>query len=184
MSRKTRVRTISVPREDGFICSTCGAKGDCSDSIKDKTPFYWDKDEKKIICKKCDRRLCKKSELEEELEIPEIQQYGFWLRFASEHLIPCEKCQDRLHEKLMKTSLFLGGQQSIVLYKEKHRHINMRWRFHLEFLKATYVDFVPCDKCQKRLQEIWDTKELHIGNDMKPMVELWRKWEINEAEDK
>lgn len=188
MKRKTRVRTVSVPKEDGFICSKCGAKGDCGDSIKDKTPFYWDEKEKNIICKKCGRQLCKKSELEDELEVPEIQLYGFWLRFASEHFIPCEKCQDKLHKMLMSRQVAFYEPECITLelLEKKKKPV---WQFLLRFIQCGALSngevFRPCDECQKELTTIWTTKKLHIGNDIKPMVELWRKWDIvDEPEDK
>lgn len=124
-----RLKTISVSKEDGFVCGKCGAKGNCDDSkelaIKNKKAMYWDEkagEYGKIVCLKCGHLLETKEELEMELKVIEIQQYGFWLRLLSEHFRPCPSCQEKLHKLLL-------------------------------------------------------SKEMHIGNEEKPPIELWRLWE-------
>jgi len=191
--RKIRKRTISIPREDGFICGNCGSKGQCGDSMSGSSDkFYWDEDEKKIICKKCGRRLTTKKELEEDIIITEIQQYGFWLRFASEHFIPCSKCQDELHEMMMTEAVAMNNQGNITIESLRMKPMigdvqpRIIWCLVLRFLTCRMPDkiFRPCGKCQKRIQKIWANKELHIGNETKPMVELWRKWDDIEVANK
>lgn len=109
------------------------------------------------------------------------QQYGFWLRgFTSEHFIPCEKCQDELHEMLMTrkntqtVQIFFYEQSSIMLTM-----LSDEWQFQLDFLSAPNI-FKPCGECQKKLQDIWENKELHIGSEVKPPIELWRRMQTVE----
>lgn len=188
VKRKIRKRTISVPREDGFICSICKAKGNCSDKKNSTDPFFWDEDIKKITCVNCGNRLTTKKELEEDLIVTEIQQYGFWLRFASEHFIPCRKCQDELHEMMMTETVAMNNQGNITIESLRMKPMigdtrsRIIWCLVLRFLTCKIPDkiFRPCEKCQKRIQKIWKNKELHIGNETKPMVELWRKWDYIE----
>lgn len=126
MERQIRERTIEVVKEEGFICGKCNAKGNCADTkdiaIKDEVAFYWDKKEEKITCVKCGHQLTEKKELYDYIKVKEIQQYGFWLRFLSEHFVPCVDCQERIHKLII-------------------------------------------------------SKEMHIGSEEKPPVELWRRWE-------
>lgn len=180
VKRKTRIIKIWVPRENNFVCGECGARGDCGENeayaMENNLPFYWDDGEDCIMCRNA-HKLTTKEELEKQIPVKEIQQYGFWLRFVSEHFIPCDKCQDKLHEKLMNSQVAFYNNLYITLEKLKKG-----WQFILGFVQCGSLskgeDWIPCDKCQKELQEIWEDKELHIGNDVKPMVELWRKWEI------
>lgn len=175
--RKIRTKDMWLPREDGFICGRCNAKGDCVDSLEydlETTIFYWDDKEQKIICRKCGKWLTDKTELEEKVKIREIQTYGFWLRFASEHFIPCNKCQDKLHNILTKNKMtFLNSKCITMMEFPKKKH----WIFILWFLE-TSQSFTPCKKCQPKILKKIDEKELHIGSDGKPLVELWRKWDI------
>lgn len=61
-----------------------------------------------------------------------------------------------------------------------------QWRFLLRFLACGALSegevFIPCKKCQGEILKKFDEKELHIGSDGKPLVELWRKWDIIEEE--
>jgi len=195
---KTRKRTISVPKEDNFICGKCSTRGSC-DEKGSNTEFYWDEDEKKIICKKCGHRLTTEKELKDEILITEIQQYGFWLRFISEHFIPCKKCQEELDKifNLMWTRLTeetpndctidLGNPFCITLHILRNKNDLIEFRFTLAFVSPSPVDsytFVPCDEeCQGRLWRLFSEKEMHIGNDEKPLIELWRNWEYLEEPD-
>jgi len=123
--RLIRTKTISVPKESGFICGKCGATGDCADDREHALncpnkgqagfnfAFYWDKDageHGKIVCIKCNHWLETKKELETEIKVKEIQQYGFWLRFLSEHFIPCTNCQERIHELILQKETHLGSE--------------------------------------------------------------------------
>jgi Zn ribbon nucleic-acid-binding protein len=186
---RTRKRTIWVAKEDGFICGTCKAKGGCSDEKDSTEPFFWDDDAKKITCVKCGHQLTTKEELEDPLIIDEIQMYGFWLRFLSEHFIPCKTCQEkldkvfslsRLTKNIRVNSLKLQSPHCITLHISKNERDLEEFMFMLGFASENpllTLEFVPCDKCQGKLLKTFNSKEIHIGNDSKPLVELWRKWE-------
>jgi len=182
LKRKTRKRTQWFPKEDGYICGTCKAKGDCSDEKNSTEPFFWDEEAKKITCVKCGHQLTTKEELEDKFIVEEIQRYGFWLRFASEHFIPCKNCQEVLHKALFRrkaTWYINDDKMGVDLAISTYGNIcyfSFRW-----IEPALY--FTPCDNCIRKLRGIIKDKELHIGNDVKPPVELWRKWEHIE-EDK
>jgi len=109
------------------------------------------------------------------------QEYGFWLRFASEHFIPCSKCQDKLHEMLMTKPVAFHKPECITI-----ESIKDGFRFLLRFIEVSPPDqmFVPCKKCQRKLIKMWEIKELHVGNENKPMVELWRRWEIVDGKER
>jgi len=107
------------------------------------------------------------------------QQYGFWLRgFTSEHFIPCEQCQDILHEMMMTKKIAFVTQECITLETLKKKG-KLEWQFLLRFIACGSMSdgevFKPCDKCQETIQNIWENKELHIGSENKPPVELWRR---------
>jgi len=188
VKRKTRIRTEWIPRENNFICSDCNSKGGCGDNkqnaIKNKLPFFWDERYKKIVCL-CGHWLESKEELEEQVDIKEIQQYGFWLRFMSEHFIPCDKCQERLNNVLtLQTKMMLDFDNPCCItlraYKCEQNSLP-EFTFILSFVSPTTTTsyrFHVCDDCQGKLWHLFSKKELHIGNDTKPLVELWRKWEI------
>lgn len=176
MKRKTRTRYIWCAKEDGFICGKCGAIGGCGDDKNTKEKMFWDKDEEKITCK-CGHQLTTKNELEKKLKIREIHNYGFWLRFASAHFNLCEQCQDNLHNLLMGSNLKFYDSNCITLTKR-----NGEWVFRLNFVRCQNLlntkAFTVCKNCQFELGEIMIYNELHIGNDTKPMIELWRRWQI------
>lgn len=184
MKRQIRTRKIWLVREENFICGTCKAKGGCSDEKNSTEPFFWDENARKITCVKCGHQLTTKQELEEQVEIKEIQQYGFWLRFMSKHFIPCDKCQEKLNEILtLQTGMPLefGNPLCVSLYVYKIKKDVVGFYFVLSFVSptpTTSYHFVPCNDCQGKLRKLFIEKELHIGNEIKPMIELWRKWEI------
>lgn len=178
-----------LPRENNFYCINCKAKGGCSDEKGSKEPFFWDENAQKITCVNCSRQLTRRRELEEKVKIKEIHQYGFWLRFMSEHFIPCDKCQEELNEVLtLQHSSFKKGMTldfssplCVSLHAFKSRRDLPEFRFTLSFVSPTQTTsyhFAPCNDCQGKLWHIFSKKELHIGNENKPLVELWRKWEI------
>jgi len=119
------------------------------------------------------------------------QQYGFWLRgFVSEHFIPCEKCQDELHSLLFDDTIWgtvLPEKEPVELkieFSEKYYKNDKRVKFMLNFVfqrdkryrEGGYIQgFKPCEKCGAKLKMILLEKELHIGSETKPPVELWRK---------
>lgn len=179
MGRKTRIRTVSVPKEDNFWCSNCKATGACDD--KESAPFFYDEAQEEIVCRKCKNLLGKEEELNDKLRIKEIQVYGFWLRFASSHFNPCGKCQDKLHISLFEKS----GTWYIC---DKNFAVNLtvfggKCYFSFRWLeKAMY--FTPCKDCDKKLRTIIRRSELHIYNDVKPVIELWRVWDhLEEIDD-
>ena len=179
MKRKTRVRTEWLPKEDGFVCGKCKRTGDCAgdmlELVNSDAQFYWDEEQEKIICK-CEHKLTTKEELEEPVEFKEIQEYGFWIRFISDHFNPCYKCQDAIHTVLTKSgawyiidnkmdvNLTIFGDQCYFTFK--WLTINTR--------------FTPCPDCIKKLQTKIRTNELHMYNDTKPIIELWRRWDLIE----
>lgn len=124
-----RKRKLEVPKEENYTCKKCGKTTkkmaeSKEDALAKGVNIYWDEVKGKILCT-CGHWLGEREELYDFPEITEVQQYGFWLRFLSEHFIPCKHCQEEL-DKLLRN------------------------------------------------------KELHIGNDEKPLVELWRRWEMKE----
>ena len=125
----------------------------------------------------CGHWLGENDELYDYPEITEIQRYGFWLRFASEHHIPCDECQEKLHKMLTTSRLAFYISNCITLeeYPKKGD-----WRFLLRFLPNGEQTFTPCKNCQRYILKNIDKKELHIGTDEKPLVELWRQWEIKD----
>jgi len=182
-----RTRKVWVYRDEKFWCSVCKAEGKLSDEKKSTDPFFWDEDAEKITCVKCGHQLTSKKELEEEVEIKETQEYGLYLRFVSERFNPCKVCQEAIH-KQFKTHPYrldygyIKNQQIIDLLRG-WKESGGRWTLRLRFLNSA-EDIEFCKECSKRLDmTIYEAKELHIGNDVKPMVELWRKWEIVDEED-
>ena len=122
-----RKRKLEVPKEENFTCKKCGKTtmkmaDNRDDAIIKKVNIYYDEKQGKILCT-CGHWLGEQEELYNYPEITEIQQYGFWLRFLSEHFIPCVNCQGKIHKLVV-------------------------------------------------------SKEMHIGSEDKPPVELWRRWEI------
>lgn len=149
-----------------YICGTC------EKDFSPKGPHIWvvpsrvynEKKKTMFICDEC-----------AEAKVTYRQEYGFWLRgFASEHFIPCEKCQDKLHEMMMTMTVAFYTQECITI-ETVEANGKIVWQFLLRFLTSNKQVFRPCEECQKKLQKIWETKELHIGNENKPSVELWRK---------
>lgn len=113
------------------------------------------------------------------------QQYGFWLRgFVSEHFIPCEKCQDRLHAILFEASSWNTTCPPIELTvkfvdKEKKERVGFALKFVWKYMTIREggwtPTFYPCKKCAEKLKTTLLEKELHIGSEVKPPVELWRR---------
>lgn len=178
IKRRLRVRKEWLVKEE-FSCVKCGAK-DKDISWNDKNSDHpAGQPEEVLFCLKCGHKLTKKEELEEEIIFKEIQQYGFWLRgLMSEHFIPCEKCQDRLHEMMMTMTVAFYTQDCITIETLKKKD-ELVWQFRLRFLTCGGLSdkevFKPCEKCQKKLRKLWEIKNLHIGSEIKPPVELWRK---------
>ena len=206
VERKIRTRSIEVPKEKDYVCGKCSAKGDCADSYADAHKkhmvFYWDEtqgEHGKIICVKCGHWLETKEELYENLPVKEIQQYGFWIRFAKEHFIPCDICQDELHNLLFDKTIWTTIPEDKEMIKleirfaeDKYR-VDQKTEFKLNFvfkLDQSYrtggyvATFRICGDCQHKLEEILLDEELCIGNkDTEPAIELWRKWEYMEEPD-
>lgn len=52
--------------------------------------------------------------------------------------------------------------------------------FYLRFLRS---NFIPCRECQEKLAKLLATPEdLHLGDDNKPPVELWRRYDDTDDE--
>jgi len=118
----------------------------------------------RFVCYKCAHR-----------KTLQRQRYGFWLRFLSEHFIPCEECQDKLHELINTNEVDFHKEYNSITLIISEKENKLKARFKLGFLWRDSI-FTPCKLCQKKIVELWQTNELHIGNDIKPMVELWRDW--------
>lgn len=159
---------LGYKRTSTYVCGTCEKEFPC------KADYVWVVPAKSTI-KKMRMFICYECA---EAKVTYRQQYGFWLRgFVSEHFIPCEKCQDRLHEMMMTMTVAFYTQECITV--ETVPQEEMVWQFLLRFLTCGSLSnkevFRPCNECQKKLRTLWETKELHIGNENKPPVELWRK---------
>jgi len=49
------------------------------------------------------------------------------------------------------------------------------------WLRFVSEHFIPCKECQKKLLRIIrQASELHLGNDNKPPIELYKKYEIDD----
>jgi len=102
-------------------------------------------------------------------------EYGFYLRFCSENYIPCEKCQDELEKLILPVTTWIVDNTKITMHSIV-RDKKLVLGFLISWATAKY--FIPCDVCQERLEIIiMDAKEWHIGNDIKPPIELFRRWE-------
>lgn len=175
-----------------YICGTC------EQEFPRRTDYIWVvpakntiKREKMFICYEC-----------AEAKVTYRQQYGFWLRgFVSEHFIPCEKCQDELHNLLFNKTEWMTVPvekepvELEVKFREKHYRNEEIVRFTLNFVfyynksyrEGGYIQkFEPCDNCIAKLKKVMLVKELHIGSEIKPQIELWRKMNqlIPELDDK
>lgn len=159
---KERIRIVNIDR---YECPKC--HGD----------LHWDSGPRKYHCFKCNESFSQKIKV----PIVEVQRYGFWLRFVSEHFIPCDECQENLDKMINKYKIALYDPHCITIeeYPKKDN-----WRFLLRFFAVGSLSgkdiFTPCKQCQSRILKNFDEKEIHIGNDNKPLVELWRKWDIND----
>jgi len=124
----------------------------------------------------------------------EIQYYGFYLRFAKEVFIPCLDCQEELQRIIdSHTIRIIESSNKIILLRHDLERMDMERKttetayrnmiaFSLRFLRYDPT-FVPCYKCQKKLQKILENAELIIGNkDYEPMIEFFRKWRPLEEE--
>ena len=124
----------------------------------------------------------------------EIQYYGFYLRFAKEVFIPCLECQEELQRIIdSHTIRIIESSNKIILLRHDLERMDMKRKttetayrnmiaFSLRFLRYDPT-FVPCYKCQKKLQKILENAELIIGNkDYEPMIEFFRKWRPLEEE--
>ena len=57
--------------------------------------------------------------------------YSFYLRFLGEHFIPCDSCQDELHEFLYNSSKFIVGNNSYtpsVEFSRKFEIVDEAWK--------------------------------------------------------
>lgn len=166
---KERIKRISVDKEDVF-CPKCKSVDIDFDYLK---------------CEHCGYALGTEDVMEK-IDIVEVQEYGFWLRFMSEHFIPCEKCQEELSNIFEKVEeqLDFNNPNCVSLHFWKNYEQNqVECSFTLSFVSPTPTssyEYKPCKKCQKKILKKFSEKELHIGNDSKPLIELWRKWDIND----
>lgn len=147
----------------------------CEENFKGNGKFLWYHKEE-IICYKCvDGRVV------------EQMTYGFYLRFAHDHIRPCVECQSKLHNLLFGNTSYtwnFNDSVKISLHMETW-NISPTVSFSLGFLKENVlisVSFELCMKCsEKTFNMIQNASELTIGNkDYEPPVELWRRWEIND----
>jgi len=173
---KERIKWTWLDKEN-LSCIKCKAGND---------DIGWDENKKVLFCKKCGHKLTDKEELEERVPFVEVQQYGFWLRFISEHFIPCRKCQEELCGIFndIPNTLDLGNQNCITMHIwRNYDRSQLECSFTLSFVSpspTSSYEYKPCEKCQKKILVNFSDKEIHIGNDNKPMVELWRKWEVDD----
>lgn len=113
--------------------------------------------------------------------------YGFWLRFCHEHFIPCEKCQNELDEMMNGTKEVESSWVTQWVF-DSNVPIELFFtstmvKFTLNFLCSGTIansyrqDYELCKSCVETfITKIMNTDELHIGSEIKPPVELWRKW--------
>jgi len=114
----------------------------------------------------------------------EIQYYGFYLRFAKEAFIPCLMCQEKLQKIIDNHTIRIAETSNKITLLIQNTKDGDKMGFSLRFLRYDPV-FVPCYKCQRKLQKILEKAELIIGNkDYEPMIEFFRKWRPFDGERK
>lgn len=119
-----------------------------------------------------------------DVQFVEARRYGFWLRFAHEHFIPCDKCQDKLEDYLFNATIWAINNDKMTVdlvvsfpkvEEEPRCYFAFRW-----IEPAVY--WTPCKKCQEKLRDtIANANEMTVGNkDYRPPIELWRRWDIDD----
>lgn len=177
---KERIRRSWLTKDE-FSCSKCNASGKDIGWNDRNSKHPKGQPEDVLFCKKCGHELREKEELEELVAFVEYREFGFYLRFASGHFIPCRKCQEDLDKAFNTKGLRISAKNTLILERN-----DGEYTFVCAFIRAfprrpkvgAYL-LVPCKKCQKVLEGVIENKELHLGNDVKPPVEFWAKWKIN-----
>lgn len=100
----------------------------------------------------------------------EIDQIGFYLRFAHTHFVPCKQCQKKLIKQLKNAVWDLDAKRDDIGLL---RATENTFQFRIPFIDGY---FVPCENCQKELEKTIFEADLTISNnDYIPPIELYRK---------
>jgi len=120
--------------------------------------------EEGFICGKCGAKSEQLADSRDDASIKGIDLY--W--DEKEQVIACRKCGHQLTSKKE-------------LYNYPKIKEIQQYGFWLRFLSE---QFIPCPACQNRIHKLIISKEMHIGSEDKPPVELWRRWEMISVEKK
>jgi len=172
-----QISTGESARDFGFYA---GAKAkdrmekccECGRDFEIKNVYYSCKSGEGFFCPECIANV-----------IVEFLKYGFWLRFISEHFVPCTLCQEKLDELLRSNDWEISPEtMNVVLSIKKESAV-----FYLKWIDNCC--YVPCSECQKKIINLirnisrQDASNLHIGNkDYQPPIELWIDWVMDEEE--
>jgi hypothetical protein len=62
------------------------------------------------------------------------------------------------------------------------KSIGKEKRYYGFWLRFASAHFVPCEKCQEKLEKILENAEFHLGNkDFEPSVEFYQRWDVIDA---
>lgn len=109
-------------------------------------------------------------------------EYLFYLKFAQAEFTPCLKCQKDIAEHWTKVSIIDSGVQFALYGTTGNRMFESSG---LQLADKEHHDcydfrFIPCEKCQKELQEILDTAGLIFGNsEYTPTIRFERRWDFD-----
>lgn len=180
--RNIRSKEGTYSKQENFECPRCGTKTkelgiDLNEGIQLKKIYYNNMIDK-IVCYNCDYRFQDK-DLIEKYSFEEIETFGFYLRFLSSHFVPCEECQDKIKKMLMDIKQFRFDEKTTVIAEVENWNI---WKFQICYNDNDKygISYYPCEKCNNKLNEIFENSELHIGNNIKDLVEFYRVWELKE----
>ena len=180
--RKIKRKEEEYIKEENFVCPKCGVKtkelgNDLNEGMQLKKIYYNDTIDK-VVCYNCGY-LFQHKDLVEKYFIEEIETFGFYLRFLGSHFVPCNECQDKIKKMLMEIKQFRFDEKTTVIAEVENW---IKWKFCICYYDNDKygISYYPCEKCNKKLNEIFENSELHIGNNIKDLVEFYRIWELKE----
>lgn len=178
--RKIKMLKSEYHKEENFECPKCGKKTkelgkDLNEGMQLKK-IYYNASTKKIICYNCGY-VFQKEDLIEEYIHEEIETFGFYLRFLNSRFVPCEECQDKIKKMLMEIKQFRFDEKTTIIAEVLDW---VKWKFNICYYDKYGISYYPCEKCNKKLNEIFENSDLRIGNNVKDLVEFYRIWELKE----
>lgn len=177
--RNIRIKELKYNKEENFKCPKCGTKTEelafnLNEGMQLKKIYYNDRTNK-VICYNCGYTFQDKDLIEKE-NIEEIETFGFYLRFISDNFIPCNECQEKIKKTFTEIET-LAFNDKISIIAEITQWKN--WKFYIYHGRFEHL-YYPCQKCNNKLNEKFNNSELHLGNNIKDLVEFYRIWELKE----